>query len=78
MRAIGRFLVSRLQEPSTWAGLSVIATIVGVPPGTMDALHMVVVGAIGLGAVLIPETGKPAPAPAPAPAQAVDVERGGA
>lgn len=50
-KMIGR----RLKEPSTWIGLSVLATIVGVPPGTI-AVASKVIGAIGaIAGVAIPE-----------------------
>lgn len=50
-----KIIKSRLKEPSTWIGLSVLATLVGIPPGTV-AVGMKVVGAIGaIAGVAIPE-----------------------
>jgi hypothetical protein len=50
----------RLREPSTWAGLSLLATIFGlnVPPGTNEALQgllMIFGGGAAAGAVALPE-----------------------
>lgn len=50
-------IFKRLREPSTWAGLSVLGAVFGLPPGTMDALGQVVGGALALVAVLMPERG---------------------
>lgn len=50
-----RIIGNRLKEPSTWIGLSVLATIVGVPPGTI-AVASKVIGALGaIAGVAIPE-----------------------
>jgi hypothetical protein len=53
-------LKARLKEPSTWAGLSLLATILGlnVPPGTNEALQallMIFGGGAAAGAVALPE-----------------------
>lgn len=50
-------ILSRLREPSTMAGLSVLATILGAPPGTIDLVAQVVAGVAGLAAVALPEKG---------------------
>lgn len=47
--------LKRLREPSTMAGLSALAMIVGMPPGTIDLATQVLAGVAGLAAVLIPE-----------------------
>lgn len=48
-------IANRLKEPSTWAGLSIIATLFGVPPGTFDLVAQVVAGVAGLAAIALPE-----------------------
>lgn len=50
------YLLRRLREPSTWAGLSVVAALVGVPPGTVEAAGQVVAGLFALAAALMPES----------------------
>lgn len=50
--------LARLREPSTLAGLSTIAVLFGVPPGTIDLAFQVVGGLAGLGAILLPEAKK--------------------
>lgn len=52
------FILGRLREPSTWAGLSVIAAMFGAPPGSVDLVHQIVAGVTGLVAVLAPEATK--------------------
>ena len=47
----------RLREPSTWAGLAVLGSLLGVQPGTFEAVGQVVGGAAALLAVLLPEGG---------------------
>jgi hypothetical protein len=51
-------IVNRLKEPSTWAGISIFATMFGVPPGTFDLIHMVIAGVAGLAAMALPESPK--------------------
>lgn len=53
-----KFLLARLQEPSTWTALSVLGTLAGMPPGTMDLVHQIAIGALGLAGVFLAE--KPA------------------
>lgn len=48
-------ILNRLREPSTWAGLSAIGVIFGLPPGTVDLVGQVVGGLCGLAAVFLPE-----------------------
>ena len=48
-------LFSRMREPSTWAGLGIIAALFGVPPGTFELLTQVGMGVAGLVAVALPE-----------------------
>jgi|GEM_PF-1677473 hypothetical protein len=49
-------LFDRLREPSTWAGLGVIASIVGVPTSTYQLVQQVLMGVAGLVAVAVPES----------------------
>lgn len=50
--------IERIKEPSTWAGLSVLGVLFGLPPGTMDALGQVVGGLAALGAIVLTERKK--------------------
>lgn len=53
---MNRAILNRIKEPSTWAGLSVLAALVGVPPGTFELLSQVVMGVAGLAAIALPES----------------------
>lgn len=48
--------LARLREPSTMAGLSVLAMLFGVPPGTIEIATQVVIGVAGVAAVVLPES----------------------
>lgn len=48
-------ILQRLREPSTWAGLSALGLIFGLPPGTVDALGQVLGGVAALASIFIPE-----------------------
>jgi len=61
MKKLAAYLFARLKEPSTLAGLSVLATVAGLPPGTVDAAAQVVGGVAALAAILKPDA-KPAEA----------------
>lgn len=50
-------LLKTLRQPSTLAGLSALALLVGLPPGTVDAAAAAVGGLAALGAVLLDEQG---------------------
>lgn len=50
--------LTRLREPSTMAGLAVLATLFGVPAGVPELVGQVVVGLAGLAAMLLPEASK--------------------
>lgn len=52
---MSKALLNRLREPSTWAGISILAALVGVPPGTVDLVAQVVGGLAGLAAIMLPE-----------------------
>lgn len=48
--AIGGYLWRRLKEPSTWRGLALLATVAGVPAGTIEPIlqtGLAVVGVLG-------------------------------
>lgn len=53
---MNKSLLNRLREPSTWAGLSILAALVGVPPGTFELVSQVVMGVSGLVAIALPES----------------------
>ena len=53
-------LLNRFREPSTWAGVSVLLTLFGVPPGVPEALGQIIAGAGAVAAVLMAEGGKDA------------------
>lgn len=48
-------IFARLREPSTMAGLSVLASLFGAPPGSIDAVVQVVAAVAAAGAVVLPE-----------------------
>ncbi len=50
-----KLILKRLREPSTMAGLAVLATIAGMPPGTADLTVQAVAALAGLAAVMLPE-----------------------
>lgn len=51
-------ILNRFREPSTWAGVSILLTLFGVPPGVPEALGQIIAGAGAVAAVLIAEKGK--------------------
>ncbi|CDN87484.1 hypothetical protein [Hydrogenophaga intermedia] len=51
--------LNRIKEPSTWAGLSALGIVFGLPPGTMDLIAQVVLGVTGLAAIALPEKKQP-------------------
>lgn len=58
---MNKAILNRLREPSTWAGISIIAALFGVPPGTIDLIAQVVGGAAGLAAIVLPDPGSKDP-----------------
>lgn len=52
-------IIHRLREPSTWAGLSALGLIVGLPVGTLDALGQVLGAVAAVAAIVLPETKAP-------------------
>jgi len=66
------FVLMRLREPSTYAGLGALLTAAGVhlSDQVLDALISAAVAVAGLAAVLLPEAGnEPAPGPERGPPQ---------
>lgn len=49
------YVVNRLKEPSTMAGLSMLAVLFGAPPGTVDVVLQAVAGVAAAAAVLMPD-----------------------
>lgn len=52
-------ILQRLREPSTWAGISVLGIVFGLPPGTLELVGQVVGGAAGLAAIFLTEKRAP-------------------
>jgi hypothetical protein len=50
--------VERLKEPSTWAGLSVLGVLFGLPAGTVEAVGQVAGGLGALAAIFLRERQK--------------------
>lgn len=50
-------IANRFKEPSTYAGLASLAAIFGAPAGLLDSVGQIIVGAVGLLAVVLPEKG---------------------
>lgn len=50
--------LSRLREPSTWAGISALGLVFGLPPGTLELAGQVIGCAAGIGAIVLPELSK--------------------
>ena len=51
-------ILNRLREPSTWAGISALGLIFGMPSGTFELLGQVIGGVAGLAAIFLPEAVK--------------------
>lgn len=51
-------VIGRLREPSTWAGISALAMLAGVPIAHVDAVSGVVAALAGAVAVFLPEKAK--------------------
>ena len=47
-----KWLLNRLKEPSTLAGLSALGMLFGLPPGTIDAVGQVVAGGLAVAAIV--------------------------
>lgn len=48
-------IFKRLREPSTWAGISALGLVFGLPPGTVDLVGQVIGGVAGLFAIVMAE-----------------------
>lgn len=51
--------LSRIREPSTWAGIAALGALFGLPPETISLVGQVVVGAGGIAAIVLSEKKKP-------------------
>lgn len=49
-------IIKRIKEPSTWAGLSALGLLFGLPVGTVDALAQILGGVAALAAIVLPES----------------------
>lgn len=47
--------LNRIREPSTWAGLSMLGVLFGLPPGTIEGLGQIIGGIAALAAVFMSE-----------------------
>ena len=56
MNKFFKMILKRIKEPSTMAGLSALAVIAGVPPGTFDLAVQIVAAVAATAAVILPET----------------------
>jgi hypothetical protein len=48
-------IINRLKEPSTWAGISALGVLIGLPLGTIDAVGQVIGGIAALAAIFMAE-----------------------
>ncbi len=48
-------ILNKLREPSTWAGIAILGTIFGLPPGTVEAVGQIVGGVAGVAAIVLDE-----------------------
>ena len=48
-------IIKRMREPSTWAGISALGLVFGLPPGTVELIGQLIGGAAGLAAIFLPE-----------------------
>lgn len=48
-------IVKRIKEPSTWAGIGLLISFFGVPPGTLEMVQSIAVGVAGLVSIFAPE-----------------------
>ena len=55
MNPIFKSIFGRMREPSTWAGLGILAAMLGVPAGTFELVTQIGLGVAGLFAVALPE-----------------------
>lgn len=55
-----KWMTARLREPSTWAGLSALAVIAGLPPGTIDVVSQIIGSGLAIAAMISKEKGSDA------------------
>jgi len=55
-----KYFIERFKEPSSWAGIAllinIVSPLVGIPPGTGEALVQLGTAACAFGAVFLSET----------------------
>jgi hypothetical protein len=56
-KIMASYLLKKIKEPSTWAGLSIIAAAFGMPPGTFELLAQLGIAAGGLVSIVLNEAG---------------------
>ena len=49
------YFLDRIREPSTWSGLGILVSMLGVPASTFGLVQQLVMGAAGLVAVFAKE-----------------------
>lgn len=50
-----KFIFNRAKEPSTWAAISAIGVLFGLPTGAIDSVAQIVGGIAALIGILVPE-----------------------
>lgn len=50
------YILKRLKEPSTLAGLSVLGVLFGLPPGTVEVVTQAVTAVAAVAAIALPES----------------------
>lgn len=51
-------ILKRLREPSTWAGLGILLTLFGVPPGVAELVGQLATAGAGLAAIGLAEAAR--------------------
>lgn len=54
-----KYILARAKEPSTWTAIAAVGLFFGLPPGTVDAVHLIFGGVAALAGIFLPE-GQPA------------------
>jgi len=49
--------LQRIREPSTWAAISALGVVFGLPPGTLDLVAQVAIGGAGLLGIVLKDKG---------------------
>lgn len=50
-----KIIKHRIKEPTTWIGLSMLATLMGVPPDVVAASNKLLAALAALGGIALPE-----------------------